>query len=259
MIRDLSIALTIASSDSGCCAGVQADLLTFSAREVFGLTAIAALTAQNPDGVSAIQATPAAFLQAQLEQLAVYFPIGAVKTGMLLNAELIETAADSIRRYQWSAVVDPVMVATSGARLLQEDAIACLQEKLLPAATLITPNLDEAAVLLGFRLDEPFALKSAARELTERFGVATLLKGGHLEGREMVDVLYTPDGELVEIASHRIDGVDTHGSGCTLSAAIAAELAKGESLIDAFHTAHAYLRQGMTHPLQVAGKRFIRH
>lgn len=259
MIKGLSPVLSIATSDSGCGAGIQADLLTFAARGAFGLTALAALTAQNPDGVSAIEQLPPAFLRAQLDQLLAYFPVKVCKTGMLFSAPLIETAADFIAEKQLMAVVDPVMVASSGAKLLLDDAIDCLKKKLLPHATLITPNLDEAAVLLGYEIGEPFALKEAAKALTHEFGVATLLKGGHLETDELIDILYLPDDELIEISSQRIHGVDTHGSGCTLSAAIAAELAKGETLIDAVQTAHAYLRSGMEYPLQVAGRAFIRH
>lgn len=259
MIKNMPVALSIATSDSGCGAGVQADLLTFAAREVFGLTALAALTAQNPDGVSAIEPLSPKFLRAQLDQLYAFFPIRTAKTGMLFHADLIETAANFIREKQISAVVDPVMVASSGARLLQEDAIECLKECLLPAAALITPNLDEAAELLGYAPGEPFPLKEAARELTARFGTATLLKGGHQQTTELTDILYLTDGELIELTSSRIEGVDTHGSGCTLSAAIAAELAKGEPLIDAVQLAHAYLREGMKRPLHVGGRAFIRH
>jgi len=259
MIQDLPIALTIATSDSGSGAGIQADLLTFAAHDVYGLTALAALTAQNPEGVSAIEALPPDFLRAQLDQLASYFQIGAVKTGMLFNAGLIEVAAEFLQYRAIPSVVDPVMVASSGAKLLKDDAIAVLKDELLPAATLITPNLDEAAVLLGYESSDPFPLREAARELTDRFGAATLLKGGHMEGNKLTDVLYLPDGELVEITSTRIEGVNTHGSGCTLSAAIAAQLAKGEALIDAVHAAHAYLRNAMENPLHIRGNAFIRH
>lgn len=260
MIREIPSALTIATSDCGCGAGIQADLLTFAARDVYGLTAIAALTAQNPDGVSAIEPLSPVFLRQQLDQLMGFFTIKTAKTGMLFHADLIQTAASFIREHQIAAVVDPVMVASSGAKLLKDDAIDCLKNELLPAATLITPNLDEAAVLLG-KADGsgPLPLRESAQELTERFGVATLLKGGHLESDELTDVLYLPDGELIELTSSRIHGVDTHGSGCTLSAAIAAELAKGEALIDAVQIAHAYLRQAMERPLRVGGRAFIRH
>ncbi|WP_309385165.1 bifunctional hydroxymethylpyrimidine kinase/phosphomethylpyrimidine kinase [Cerasicoccus frondis] len=256
---NMSVALTIATSDSGCGAGIQADLLTFSACQTYGVTALAALTAQNPDGVNAIQELPPAFLQAQLEQLWGYYPIGAVKTGMLFSAPLIETTAAFIERAKIPLIVDPVMVATSGACLLRSDAISCLKSRLLPLATLITPNLDEAAVLLGKRPSTPKAMRDAAKELTQCFGAATLMKGGHLPGDELLDMLYLPNGEILEMTSNRISDVNTHGSGCTLSAAITAFVAKGLTLTEAVKSAHAYLQDGLQHPLQVAGQTFIRH
>ncbi|GHB99264.1 bifunctional hydroxymethylpyrimidine kinase/phosphomethylpyrimidine kinase [Cerasicoccus arenae] len=259
MVKQLPVALSIATSDSGCGAGIQADLLTFAACNAYGITALAALTAQNPDGVTEIEAMSPGFLRAQLAQLAAYYPIKAAKTGMLFSSELIETAAAFIAKQQIAVVVDPVMVATSGARLLKEGAIHSLTTKLLPLATLITPNLDEAAVLLGRRPNSPVEMRASAHELTARFGTATLLKGGHLPGDELLDILALTSGKLIEIASPRIPDVDTHGSGCTLSAAITAELAKGRALTDAVQTAHAYLRRGLERPLHVAGRAFIRH
>lgn len=254
-----SVALTIATSDSGSGAGIQADLKTFTACQAYGVTAFAALTAQNPDGVFAIHELPADFLRAQLEQLAGYFNISAAKTGMLFSEPLIEVSAQFIAENKIPTVVDPVMVSTSGARLLKESAIEVLKKDLLPRATLITPNLDEAAVLLGWRPENPSQMRDAARQLNQQFGAAILLKGGHLEGNQLIDILQLPDGESVEISSNRIPGVDTHGSGCTLSAAIAAYLAQGKTLIEATQQGHAYLQQGMESPLQLDNKRFIRH
>ncbi|WP_309397756.1 bifunctional hydroxymethylpyrimidine kinase/phosphomethylpyrimidine kinase [Cerasicoccus maritimus] len=258
-MMNLPVALSIATSDSGCGAGVQADLLTFAACQTYGITAFAALTAQNPNGVSAIHELPPEFLVNQLNQLAEYYPIQAAKTGMLFSAPLIEATADFIRKKQLKVVVDPVMVATSGARLLQDNAISCLKEQLLPLATVITPNLDEAAVLLGYRPHTADEMRQAAQELTARFGAATLLKGGHLPGNALLDILHLPDGGQHEILAQRIPAVDTHGSGCTLSAAIAAHLARGLSLPSAVRAGHAYLKNGLQNPLHVAGKAFIRH
>lgn len=256
---NLPVALTIATSDSGCGAGVQADLLTFAACRTYGVTAFAALTAQNPNSVSDIHELPPSFLVNQLNQLAEYYPIQAAKTGMLFSAPLIEVTANFIREKQLTVVVDPVMVSTSGARLLREDAISCLTSQLLPVAALITPNLDEAAVLLGQRPNTPDEMRLAAKELTTRFGAATFLKGGHLSGNDLLDILHLPNGDSHEIIGQRIPGVDTHGSGCTLSAAIAAHLAHGLSLPEAVQAGHDYLQQGLRRPLKVAGRAFIRH
>ncbi len=259
MRNELPVALTIATSDSGAGAGVQADLLTFAARGVYGVTAFAALTAQNPDGVSAIEELPPEFLQAQLDQLAAYFPIRALKTGMLFSAPLIEMTARFIERESIPAVVDPVMVSTSGAVLLQPAAIATLEKKLLPRAVLITPNLDEAAVLLGREVKSETDLAATAAELSERYGTAVLLKGGHLPGGTLIDTLSRPGEAPLQLTSERIENINTHGSGCTLSAAIAAELAKGLSLPDAVRAAHAYLQAAMKQPVLVRGERFIGH
>lgn len=252
-------ALTVAGSDSGGGAGIQADLLTFAARGVFGTTAITCLTAQNPDGVSAVEALPPPFVREQMEQVARYFPLGAAKTGMLLNAGIIkEVAAFFAEHGDLPLVVDPVMVATSGAVLLEKSAIAALREQLLPRATVITPNLDEAAVFLG-RSIHPEEMEAAALRLSDVFGTAILLKGGHLPGEDLLDVLVIP-GEATRLLRHeRIPGVHTHGSGCTLASAIAAELAKGGALPDAVETALAYLRAGMRTPLPIGREHFIAH
>ncbi|MDP0497263.1 MAG: bifunctional hydroxymethylpyrimidine kinase/phosphomethylpyrimidine kinase [Verrucomicrobiota bacterium JB024] len=259
MSSELPVALTIATSDSGAGAGVQADLLTFAARGVYGVSAFAALTAQNPAGVSAIHELPADFLQAQLDQLAAYYRIRALKTGMLFSAPLIRATAHFIERENIPAVVDPVMVATSGAVLLRPEAIATLEEELLPRAMLITPNLDEAAVLLGRPVGKIAELAATAQELSARYGTAVLLKGGHLPGGTLIDTLAVPGQEPVRFTSKRIENVNTHGSGCTLSAAIAAGLAQGLGLADAVAAAHAYLQAAMNAPLRVAGENFISH
>lgn len=256
------VALTIATSDSGAGAGVQADLKTFSARSVYGVTAFAALTAQNPDGVSAIEELSPTFLRAQLDQLNAYYDIRAAKTGMLFSAPLIKETAAFIKETSIPVVLDPVMVATSGAVLLQNEAVAILKAELLPLATLVTPNLDEAAVLLDQRPQTKAEMIDAGNQLREDYGVSFLLKGGHLEGDELVDMLFLKDSKTPEpmiFTAQRNPTVNTHGSGCTLSAAIAAELAKGHSLPQAVAEAHAYLKKAIQDPLAIGQSSFIRH
>jgi hydroxymethylpyrimidine/phosphomethylpyrimidine kinase len=255
------VALSIAGSDSGGGAGIQADLLTFAANGVFGTTAITCLTAQNPDGVTGIEAMPAAFVREQIEQVHRYFSIGAIKTGMLFNEEIITAVSDFLEAHPEIPVVeDPVMVATSGAVLLHESAIAALQLKLLPRATVITPNLDEAAVLLGSRPKSVPEMERAAVKLATSTGVPVLLKGGHLEETDdVIDLLAFADGATHEFSARRIENVDTHGSGCTLSSAIAANLARNWELIQAIGEALTYLRRGMRQPLTLNGRPFIQH
>jgi len=226
-----AIALTVAGSDSGGGAGIQADLKTFEAMGVHGTSAITCITAQNPRRVAMVVRVPSGMLRAQLEAVFAELPPGAVKTGMLYSAENIRVVADffSGRRAAPPLVVDPVMIATSGARLLAPGAVRLLLERLLPLATLVTPNLDEAAVLTG--RPEPIntvaAMRTAARVIHRRFGVAVLLKGGHRPGaRRAVDVFF--DGRRERILSARfVTGIQTHGTGCTYSAAICAGLAAG--------------------------------
>jgi hydroxymethylpyrimidine/phosphomethylpyrimidine kinase len=257
---DRPVVLTIAGSDSGAGAGIQADLLTFAAHKVFGTTAVTCLTAQNPDGVTAIEALPAAFVAEEIAQIDRYYTVRALKTGMLYSGAIIDVVADFLRRHrQIPAVVDPVMVATSGAMLLQPEALAAVREKLLPLAVLVTPNLDEVGVLLGEKPATAAEMSWAGSKLTRRYGVPFLVKGGHLPGGDLTDVLVTPEGETRTYASKRLDGIDTHGSGCTLSAAIAANLARGLDLNRAVEAARAYLRRGMERSLTVGGRRFINH
>lgn len=280
--HELSVALSIAGSDSGGGAGIQADLLTFAAHGVFGTTALTALTAQNPDGVSAVHPVPASFVREQAEQVARFFKVGAAKTGMLANAEIIDAVADFFEAHrEIRLVVDPVMIATSGAKLIDDAAIATLRERLIPLATLVTPNLDEAEVLLGEKIAwrtnanaELFEMFETAEVLAEKLGVPVLLKGGHGCGEEVSDVLAWPKamGVLNEASAtffphKRIEGTNTHGSGCTLSAAIAANLSRAEgldgnflsSLSDSVIRALAYVHDGIEKPLCVAGDRFIAH
>jgi hydroxymethylpyrimidine/phosphomethylpyrimidine kinase len=257
---ELPVALTIAGSDSGAGAGIQADLLTFAAHGVFGTTAITCLTAQNPDGVTAIEALPPAFVLEQIRQVHRYFRVRALKTGMLHSAEIVAAVAGFLRaQRQIPAVVDPVMVATSGAALLDPRALATVREELLPLAALVTPNLDEVAVLLGEKPATAAAMVSAARLLAITYGVPFLVKGGHLAGDQLTDVLARPNGEIRTFASRRVPGVDTHGSGCTLSAAIAANLAQGMALDDAVGAARSYLLHALERSLAVGGRQFINH
>ncbi|RME66656.1 MAG: bifunctional hydroxymethylpyrimidine kinase/phosphomethylpyrimidine kinase [Verrucomicrobia bacterium] len=258
--RPTPVALSVAGSDSGGGAGVQADLLTFAALGVYGTTAITCVTAQNPDSVSAVHAVPARVIGEQMRQVAAFFRIGAMKTGMLLRAAIIREVARFLAEHpRLPVVVDPVMVATSGARLLQQDAIRALADDLLPRASLITPNLDEAAVLLGSRPQTPDELKEAAAALASRFGTAVLLKGGHLSGDRLFDVLARPGHRPRLFRGSRIKNVDTHGSGCTLSAAITALLARDATIEEAVVGARRYLRQGMTRPVFPGHRRFIAH
>jgi hydroxymethylpyrimidine/phosphomethylpyrimidine kinase len=245
------VALTIAGSDSGGNAGIQADLRAFHGFGVHGCTAIAALTAQNPAGVAGILPATPKFLQQQLEAIFAAYRVNAVKTGMLQSADLIAVVAAMLKRHAGiPLVVDPVMVATSGARLLEDAAIGVLKRRLLPLATLITPNIPEAEVLLKRPLASAVELPSAATELSQRFGCAVLLKGGHDRAHPASDILCT-GRKLLRISTPAVrHPISTHGTGCTLSAAIAAALATGCSLTDAVIEGKAFvyhaIRNGRT-------------
>jgi len=240
--------LTIAGSDSGGNAGVQADLRAFHSYGLHGCTVLAALTAQNPRAVKAVHAVPPEFVAAQLEAVFEMYSVKALKTGMLAEAEVIGAVADELSRHaRVKKVIDPVMVATSGARLIAEDAVAALRERLLPLATIVTPNLPEAGVLLGSEVGAENA-EDAARDLSRELGCAVLVKGGHALGasaREVVDVLY--DGRRM----HRFSApavlrpASTHGTGCTLAAALAAELALGASIPAAVRGAKEYVYEAI--------------
>ena len=223
----MKIALTIAGSDSGGGAGIQADLKTFQQFGVFGTSVIVALTAQNTLGVRAVEVVPEAMVSAQLIALAEDLPPAALKTGMLAEAGLVRRVARSIRENGWAPlVVDPVMVSSSGTRLLTTEAEEVVREDLLPLAALVTPNLDEAAILTGRVVHDVATMERAGATLL-RFGAgAALIKGGHLSGDTITDVLVTPDGSR-HFSSPRIDTKSLHGTGCTLSAAITAGFALG--------------------------------
>jgi len=263
--RDVSVALTIAGSDSGANAGIQADLLTFAANGVFGTTALTCLTAQNPTGITRIETMDPTFVIDQIQQVTDYYPVRAIKTGMLFNSSIIRAVADRLADLKSRAsepihlVVDPVMVASSGETLLQDDAIEDYQTRLLPLADLITPNLDEARVLLDRELGNFDAIAAAARELSQRFETHVLVKGGHLAGNTLVDILSSPDGKIQRFEQYRIHNIDTHGSGCTLSSACAARLARGEAIEDAVRAARAFLRRGMESPVRLSKANFINH
>ena len=233
--KQFPIALTIASSDSGGGAGIQADLKTFAALGVHGTSAIACLTAQNPRHVTGVEACSPKMLQQQIEAVFTELMPAAVKTGMLFSAKNISVVVEFFQNQKFETrnrklVVDPVMVSTSGARLLAPAAEKVLLQKLLPLATLTTPNLDEAEILAGMKISGPEDLRTAAREIHARYGCAALVKGGHLKNsREAIDIFFDGETELI-LAAPFIRGVSTHGTGCTYSAAICAALALGHGL-----------------------------
>ncbi len=241
-------ALTVAGSDSGGNAGVQADLRTFHAYKVHGCTVFAAMTAQNPRGVTAIHPLPPAFIKAQLDAVLSMYAIKALKTGMLADSAAIEAIAAKLAAYPLIAkVVDPVMVATSGARLIEDGAIATLKSRLLPLATVITPNIPEAEALSGMRISSRADVREAAKRLHGEFGCAVVVKGGHAVGdmEEAEDTLF--DGSSFHTATLPwvADPVSTHGTGCSLSAALAAELALGAGLEEAFKGAKECVHQAI--------------
>ncbi len=234
--------LSIAGSDSGGGAGIQADLKTFSALGCYGMTAITAITAQNTQGVRAIHGIPPDMLRAQIDAVAEDIGVDAVKIGMLHEPAVVRVVVKAIARHQMLQVVlDPVMVATSGDRLMADDTVNVLVQELFPLTTVITPNLDEAALLLGRSIDGADALDEAASALLALGAPAVLLKGGHLPGDLVVDVLALAGGGRLRLQSPRIATHNGHGTGCTLSAAIAAHLALGLPLAQAVEKARAYI------------------
>jgi hydroxymethylpyrimidine/phosphomethylpyrimidine kinase len=245
----IPVALTIAGSDSSAGAGIQADLKTFSALGVYGLTAVTCVVAEIPGKVSQIVPVSAAIVHEQIEVLA-NFPIDAIKTGLLWSAEIISAVAKALRgKGRMSAqripiVIDPVIVATSGDMLLEPAAIEAYENELFPLATLITPNLDEAERLLGTEIKDPQTMHRSGKELEREFGSAILLKGGHLRGRDAVDLLFI-DGKVIEFSAPFVRGVATHGTGCTYSAAITAGLASGLLLEEAITRAKKFVTESI--------------
>lgn len=234
--------LTIAGSDSGGGAGIQADLKAFSARGVYGMSAITALTAQNTVGVQGVHEVPASFVGQQIDSVMADIGADAWKTGMLANAEIIHTVAERARHYEVERfVIDPVMVAKSGDPLLREDAMDALRDELLPLAYVITPNHHEAEVLTGMEIRTVDDARRAAEAIHRQGARYALVKGGHLPAAEdAVDVLYDGNG-FTEFRSPRIETKNTHGTGCTFASAIAAELAKGYDVRQAIQNAKDYL------------------
>jgi hydroxymethylpyrimidine/phosphomethylpyrimidine kinase len=238
------VALTIAGSDSSAGAGIQADLKTFSALGVYGLTVVTCIVAEVPGKVSRIEPVGARIVREQIEVLLRNFQIGAIKTGLLCSAGIMSTVAKAIRDVRVPLVVDPVIVATSGDPLLEPAAIETYKKELFPLAVLITPNIDEAERLLGTKIKDRQSMHTAAKELGIKFGTAILLKGGHLAGPDAVDLLFA-DGKFTDFSSPFVRGVATHGTGCTYSAAIAAGLACGLSLEEAIRRAKKFVTQSI--------------
>jgi hydroxymethylpyrimidine/phosphomethylpyrimidine kinase len=239
----IPVALTIAGSDSGGGAGIQADLKTFAALGVHGTSAITCITAQNPARVAGIHACPASIVREQIEAVFDELPPRAVKTGMLFSEEIIRTVARSLkaRIKGIPLVVDPVMISTSGKVLLKNSAIKILQSELLPLATLVTPNLDEAARLTGSPVHTVEEMRAAARAIRNEFGCASLVKGGHLSGvADAVDIFFDGETELL-LSAPFVKNIRTHGTGCTYSAAITAFLALGQSLPTAVSNAKRHI------------------
>ena len=238
--------LSIAGSDSGGGAGIQADLKAFAALGCYGMTAITALTAQNTTGVRAIHAVPPAMLRDQIDAVVEDIGVDAVKIGMLHAPDIVQVVADAIDRHQLTQVVlDPVMIATSGAVLIENDAVQALVKQLFARALLITPNLDEAGFLVGSTLHSESDMQQAATQLLDQGARAVLLKGGHLAGEQVCDLFVSQSGDTFWLRAARIASPNTHGTGCTLSSAIAAHLALGQDLHTALHSAHAYVRQAL--------------
>ena len=241
MKNTLPVALTIAGSDCSAGAGIQADLKTFQHFHVHGLTAVTCVVSETANIVRAVHPVPVEIVADQISLLLESFPVAAVKTGMLFSAAHVTAVAEILRKHDGlSLVVDPVMIASTGASLLEPAAIDCYKNLLLPLARVITPNLPEAEALLGEAIPDEASLEPAARKLAEIFGTAVLLKGGHLDGHDCTDLLIE-NGHAHRFTAKRIPLPGSHGTGCTLSAAIAASLAHGHSLPAAVNSAKAYL------------------
>ena len=240
--------LSIAGSDSGGGAGIQADIKTISALGCYAATAITAVTVQNTLGVEAVHPVPIDIIEGQIEAVLSDIGADAVKIGMLHSAEVVQTVSKMLRKYKINNVVlDPVMVSTSGHRLIEESAIATLQAELIPLARVITPNIPEAEILLGGeRLDSQEALPEAAQKLSHIYNVSVLLKAGHLTEDKLIDYFYDAEkGEMLELPSQRTATRNTHGTGCTMSSAFASLLAKGETLQGAAKGAKDYITKAI--------------
>jgi len=238
--RRRPVAMTIAGSDNSAGAGIQADLKAFSHFGCYGLTTITCVVAEIPGKVTSIQPIKPHIVAEQIALSLEAFPVAAVKTGMLFSTAIVEIAAEKLSKSKAHLVVDPVMVASSGDRLLKKSAIAAYEKLLLPHATLVTPNLDELKILARREISSLAEMKDAGRALVDRYGTAFLLKGGHLRGKTAVDFLATTDG-FEEFSAPFVKTVETHGTGCTYSSAIAAHLAHGHSLSESVAASKKYI------------------
>ena len=252
MPRKVPVTLTIAGSDNSGGAGIQADLKTFTRYGVYGTTAVTCVVAEHPGRVSRITAVEPSMVAEQIRLVFEAFPVAAAKTGMLFSSGIIRAVAQEMRRRKKTKlVVDPVMVATSGAPLLKPEAERALARVLFPLAAVVTPNLDEAARLLGRKLKTPEGVRAAAVELAKKWKVPFLVKGGHLKLGTASDYLAWPNGKLRVFSSQRIRGVETHGTGCTYSAAICAGLARGLSLESAVAKAKSFISRAIRGHLKI--------
>ena len=257
----MRVALTIAASDSIAGAGVQADLKTFAALGLYGVSALTAVTAQNTTEVGDIVALSPGIVRSQIERIAEDVEIAAVKTGMLMTGEITEVVADTIRRLGVAnLVVDPVMQATAGGRtLLVAEGVSMMKTRLFPVATVVTPNVNEAAELSGIAVDSLAAAKDAARRIRELGPRAVVIKGGHLVGRDAVDLLFY-EGSFMEVTAPRCPWPDVHGTGCTFAAALAARLGLGDDIPSAVQRAKTYVTGAIAHSLEIGhGARVLNH
>ena len=246
------VALTIAGSDSGGGAGIQADIKTFSSLGVFGASAITAITAQNTQGVRGIQAISPEILREQIEAILEDFIVDAVKIGMLHNKDAVKVVSETLSSFQQTSIIlDPVMISTSGSKLLEDDAIRTIIDELFPKATLLTPNIPETEYLSGIKINNEADILLAARKLQEKGGNAILIKGGHIPGVETVDRLFINENNPICLASPTVETFNTHGTGCTLSSAIAAYMALGHSLVEAVRLAKEYMNNALVHGANV--------
>jgi hydroxymethylpyrimidine/phosphomethylpyrimidine kinase len=253
---EVPVAISIAGSDNSAGAGIQADLKTFTYFKVFGQTVVTCVVAEVPGRVAAIHPIDPKIVQEQLALSLHYFPVRAIKTGMLYSAEIIRTVCDVIESFPRARrprlVVDPVMVASSGEVLLQPDAVALYRNRLIPLATLVTPNLDEASTLANRMVENIDELEQVARSLAEKFQVAFLVKGGHLGGAEATDVLVFGDRVRRYTARFQV-GISTHGTGCTLSAAVTANLALGKSMEESIQAGKEFINHAIAESLAWKG------
>ncbi|MEI7013296.1 bifunctional hydroxymethylpyrimidine kinase/phosphomethylpyrimidine kinase [Leptospira licerasiae] len=259
------VVLTIAGSDSGGGAGIQADLKTFNSTGTFGTSVITCLTAQNPDGVTGILEVDPDFLEKQLVAVLSYFPVKAIKTGMLFSESLIRRISKILQEYKtkgqnFEIVLDPVMVATSGAKLLQDEAIQSLISELVPMASLVTPNLDEAKILGSGEISTIEFMEPEAISLSKKLGVPVLLKGGHIKNsKEALDILGIPNGQAFKYTKPFVEDFNPHGTGCTYSSAIASYLAQGFPLSEAVGKAREFLHAAILQSFPAGKTKTLNH